>query len=134
MLKMQGIRNVFIHKLCRNEIEEDKLGGQVLEIVGASFLANEDTLFGKANPEYIKAEIEWYESLSLNVNDLFEIYGKEVAIWKSVADRDGFINSNYGWCIYDRANGFQYQMCMNELRNNPTHVELLCFTLGLPCS
>jgi thymidylate synthase len=43
--------------------------------------------------------------MSLNVND---IPGGPPAIWKAVADKDGFINSNYGWCIYSPENGFSY--------------------------
>ena len=86
-----------------------------LRILGASFHADKPYFFKEPNYEYIKAEIEWYESQSRNVNDLFDIYGSEVRIWKDVADADGYINSNYGWCIYSADNDFQYKNCLHQL-------------------
>ena len=99
--------------------DEGKTVGNTIEIVNAQFVANEPTIFGKRNEDYIEAELEWYKSKSLNVNDLFEIYGKEVAIWKAVANPDGFINSNYGWCVYSIGNGQQYRNVRVELSKNP---------------
>jgi thymidylate synthase len=54
--------------------------------------------------------------MSLNVND---IPGGPPAIWKQVADNDGMINSNYGWCAYSNANYLQYQNVVDELERNP---------------
>ena len=42
---------------------------------------DQPTIFGERNEKYIEAELEWYESQSLNVNDLFDIYGSTVKIW-----------------------------------------------------
>ena len=39
----------------------DKTGVKCIELIGASFLANEPAIFGTPNIEYIKKEIEWYE-------------------------------------------------------------------------
>jgi thymidylate synthase len=76
-------------------------GNTTIEIIGASFIADEEAIFGEVNWDYVKREEEWYNSMSLNVND---IPGGAPAIWKAVADKDGFINSNYGWCIYSNEN------------------------------
>ena len=54
--------------------------------------------------------------MSLNVND---IPGGAPAIWKQVADKDGFINSNYGWCVYSEENGHQLVKVINELVASP---------------
>ena len=51
----------------------DKTGVRCLELIGASFLADEPAIFGTPNVEYIQAEINWYLSQSLNIED---IYGK----------------------------------------------------------
>jgi len=80
------------------------VGKTTIEIVGASFIADEESIFGSVNWDYVKREEEWYNSMSLNVND---IPGGPPKIWSSVADKDGFICSNYGWCIYSPDNGFQ---------------------------
>lgn len=92
------------------------MGSRTIEIVGSTFIADEDFIFGEVNWSYVNREEQWYESMSLNVND---IPGGPPAVWKSVADKDGFINSNYGWCIYSPDNGNQYDKVVNELKSNP---------------
>ena len=115
-MNVQDIRNIFINKYKNKEFRIDKSGVKTLEIIGASFEANEEFIFGEPNYNYIKRELEWYDSMSLNVND---IPGKVPKIWKDVADNDGYINSNYGWCIYSKENYNQYQNCLGELLYNP---------------
>ena len=51
----------------------------------------------KWNLKYAEAEWEWYKSGDRNIAKLGEIYGKVPAIWKHMADKDGNVNSNYGW-------------------------------------
>ncbi len=109
-------------------------GNTTIEIINASFIADEDSIFGDVNWDYVKREEEWYNSMSLNVND---IPGGPPKVWAAVADKDGFINSNYGWCIYSPENGFmmdalfvedyvatgkrhsQYDRALEELKKNP---------------
>jgi thymidylate synthase len=94
----------------------DKSGAKVIELVGPSFTADEKTIFGEPNADYIQRELEWYSSMSLNVN---HIPGGPPEIWKQVADKDGFINSNYGWCVWSKENGEQLAKVEKELRANP---------------
>jgi thymidylate synthase len=103
--------------LLENEIfVTDKTGVKMLEIRGANFIADEKSIFGVVNDDYVQRELEWYKSMSLNVND---IPGGAPAIWKQVADGDGYINSNYGWCIWSKDNNFQYNNVVNELTKHP---------------
>lgn len=111
------IREEFKWLLANEFYVEDKSGVKLLEIVNASFIADEPSIFGKPNHSYIEREIEWYKSMSLNVND---IPGETPAVWKQVATPDGRINSNYGWCIWSRENGEQYNNVLRELRQKPT--------------
>ena len=85
-------------------------------MIGATFEANEPTIFGELNEDYIDRELEWYKSMSLYVED---IPGKTPAIWQQVADRGGKINSNYGWAIWHKDNGLQYARVLNELSFAP---------------
>ena len=110
------IRNAFAWRFVAEEFVGDKTGSQVIEVVGASFIADEPYIFGKPNEDYIAKELSWYTSMSLNVND---IPGGPPAIWKQVADKDGFINSNYGWCIFSEENGAQFGNVVSELHKNP---------------
>ena len=111
------IREEFKWLLANEFYVEDKSGVKLLEIVNASFIADEPSIFGKPNHSYIEREIEWYKSMSLNVND---IPGETPAVWKQVATPDGRINSNYGWCIWSQENGEQYNNVLHELRQKPT--------------
>ena len=86
-----------------------------VEIIGASFIANDDSIFGKPNADYIKREIDWYRSMSLNVND---IAGKVPKIWEIVSSSEGFINSNYGYCIFSRKNNDQYKKVLTTLQRD----------------
>lgn len=47
--------------------------------------------------EYAEAEWLWYLSSDRSISKLGEIYGKVPQIWKRMADKDGNVNSNYGW-------------------------------------
>ena len=47
--------------------------------------------------DYAEAEWQWYLSGDRNIAKLGLLYGKVPAIWKRMADKDGNVNSNYGW-------------------------------------
>ena len=49
------------------------------------------------NLKYAEAESQWYDSGDPSIKKLGEIYGKIPPIWKRMADKDGNVNSNYGW-------------------------------------
>lgn len=115
---VKDIRNKFIEKLKNNDIVRNPRDNKLmLEIIGASFIADEDSIFGVPNQDYIKREIEWYQSQSLNVND---IPGDNVPqAWQFTANEDGFINSNYGWLILNSGNHNQYDNALAELKRDP---------------
>lgn len=112
-MKVRDIRNQFVKKYKEQKFEIDKNGGKVIDLICAQFIADESFIFGIPNENYIKRELNWYLSQSLNVNDI----ENTPTIWKQVADKDGFINSNYGWCIFSKDNGYQYDNCLRELKN-----------------
>ena len=91
---------------------DDKVQEGTLEIVGASFIADQPTIFGIPNYDYIQRELQWYLSESLNVNDIPE---GAPAIWQSVSDSDGFINSNYGYLLYSDGNHRQLDQAAEHL-------------------
>jgi len=111
-----NIRNSFYQKLVKEEYVTDKTGVKTLEIMNASFIADHPAIIGTVNEDYVERELAWYKSQSLNVND---IPGETPAIWKSVATEDGYINSNYGWCIWSDENHNQYTNVLDELKKNP---------------
>jgi len=116
MLKVSDIRQHFINELAAENFVTDKTGVKTIEMLGATFEADEPMIFGELNEDYIQRELEWYKSMSLFVED---IPGKTPAIWQQVASKCGKINSNYGWAIWNRKNYFQYEHVLEELWSSP---------------
>jgi len=116
MLKVEDIRQHFIGELMDSNFVIDKTGVKTIEMIGATFEADEPTIFGEVNDEYVERELEWYRSMSLFVED---IPGKTPAIWQQVASKHGKINSNYGWAIWHSKNYCQYENVLHELMNFP---------------
>ena len=113
---VSDIRSTLYRKLISEEYVTDKTGVKTIEILNASFIADQPSIIGKVNEDYVQRELEWYKSQSLNVND---IPGETPQIWKMVASDKGEINSNYGWCIYSEENGYQFENVVDELIKNP---------------
>jgi thymidylate synthase len=114
--RTKDIREQLLALLAAQHFVTDKTGVKTIELIGATFIADEPMIFGKPNDDYIRREIEWYKSLSRNVND---IPGGPPEIWKKVASKEGLINSNYGWCIWSEENHTQYMHVRNDLFWNP---------------
>jgi len=66
--------------------------------------------------DYAEAEWQWYLSGDNNVSKLGELYGKVPEIWKRMADKEGFVNSNYGW-QWERNDQLDY--VVDLLKHNP---------------
>jgi thymidylate synthase len=123
-LKTNHVRDLFKSLLAEKQFTSinreatmtNLVGNTTIEIVNASFIADEDAIFGEVNQDYVEREEQWYNSMSCNVNDF---PGGAPAIWKAVADKDGFINSNYGAILFSDWNGNQYENCVAELKSNP---------------
>lgn len=123
----EDIRNELKEKYARGEFREGKYG-KTVEIQNAHFLADEDWIIRKPNYDYAKREIEWYESQSLYVKD---IPGEVPKIWQACADRDGMVNSNYGWCIFSDENYRQFYNCVDRLLYDP-HTREACMIYNRP--
>ena len=66
--------------------------------------------------DYAEAEWQWYLSGDPNISKLGDIYGKVPEIWKRMADKFGYVNSNYGhqWKRND-----QLDLVVKMLKANP---------------
>ncbi len=116
MNNINDIRRQFAEKYTAGEFTVDANGSKTVDLIGADFITDQDTIFCSVNKEYVNNELQWYLSQSLNV---YDIPGKIPAIWKNIADKDGFINSNYGWCIFSEDNCNQYRNCLRQLVMDP---------------
>lgn len=109
------VREEFAYKFINDRFIGEK-GRRTLELAPATFEADRDYILGEVNEDYVKRELAWYESQSLNVND---IPGGPPEVWKRAATPEGFINSNYGWVVFSKENGSQYQNALRELERDP---------------
>ena len=116
MKTANDIRADLIDKYLAEDYVVDKSGAKTIEVLGESFVADENWLIRTPAYKYIERELDWYMSESLYVDD---IPGTTPQIWKDISSDEGKINSNYGWCIYSEENGNQYKHVLRELRNNP---------------
>jgi thymidylate synthase len=115
-MKVRDIRLLFAGMLARGEFVTGRGDQQMLEVLGVSFIADEASVFGKVNEEYVDREIAWYESESTNVNDI----GPDVpAAWKATANEHGEVNSNYGHLIFSEKYHSQFRRVIEELGENP---------------
>lgn len=114
-MNVTNIREQFLKKYLEKDIIYGR-GGNTIEIIGASFLANESTIFGSINSDFTSRELEWYKSQSLSIANF---PGDAPSTWQDTANSKGEINSNYGWCIYSLENGAQFYHIVSELRKNP---------------
>lgn len=113
-MKIQTISEIkkeFIDLLNRSDFRIGKFG-KTIEIQNAHFLADSDTIIRPPNYDYANREIQWYKSQSLYVKD---IPGEAPKIWQACSDKDGKINSNYGFCIWSEENYSQFRHCVERL-------------------
>ena len=118
-MEVKDVRNHFIEELKHERYTVDKTGQNTIELLGASFLANESSIFGSPNDEYITREIDWYLSHSLNINDIYGLDRPPPEAWEYAANQHGSINSNYGTLIFDDKYYRQFEQVVNELEINP---------------
>ena len=115
-------------RLYKEGIFREGKYGKTVEIQNAHFLVDKDWIIRAPNYDYAKREIEWYESQSLYVKD---IPGQTPKIWELCADKDGKINSNYGWCILSKENGNQFDHCVKRLLDD-LHTREACMIYTRP--
>ena len=113
---VEDIRQYFVDELEAEKFTTDRTGAKTIELLGASFIANENAIFGSPNEDYIQKELEWYDSESTNI---YDISNEPPKAWKMTANDHGEINSNYGNLIYNAKHYKQYYNVLSELRNNP---------------
>ncbi len=118
MMTVNDIRKHFIGELNDKEFTVDRSGMSTIELIGASFIADEPSIFGNPSQEYIDQEIEWYRSQSTNVNDIREFEDPPKA-WEYSANKHGEINSNYGLLVFGDKYHNQYGQALDELIRNP---------------
>ena len=116
MHKTECVRGLFKSKLLNEVFTIDKTGQKTIEWIGASFIADEPSIFGTPSQSYIEKELRWYKSQITNVNAIGD---KVPEAWKYAANDYGEINSNYGQIIFSDKYYHQYGRVLDELLENP---------------
>ena len=71
------------------------------------------------NLKYAKAEWQWYLSGDPSVKKLGDIYGKVPKIWQRMANKKGYVNSNYGYQWQRGGDMSQLHYIVGLLCSNP---------------
>lgn len=87
---------------------------KMLEIVGATFIADQPTIFSPPSASYIEKEMKWYLSKSLSIVDMPD----PPKAWLGVSGINGAVNSNYGHLFLSADNGYQSLNVMKELKRD----------------
>jgi thymidylate synthase len=86
----------------------------------------------KAPKKYIKKELDWYISKDLNIKGHVD----DIEIWSKICSDNskghpGFVNSNYGWCVFSDENGeqnySQFDFALKQLLEHPDGRQSVCF-------
>ena len=115
---VKDIREFFIDELKDEAFEIDKTGQRTIEMLGASFIADEQSIFGEPSQSYINAELAWYESQSTNIHDIHGADKEPPQAWQYSADPHGNINSNYGHLVFAEKYHNQFENAFEELWKN----------------
>ena len=131
MLNTQDIKNEFVKKYKEGKfrtIGNDIQQSRTIEIQNAHFEVDKPWIIREPNYPYVDRELQWYKSMSLNVNDIPDGAPK---MWKACATKDGFINSNYGWMIFSKENYDQFDNCLKHLIEDH-HTREACMIYNRP--
>lgn len=100
--------------ICRLLNSQKPVNG-TKELIHQVFVADKNYIVRKPKQPYQKNELEWFITQSRNVEDLKSIAGFIPKIWEDIAEVDGTVNSNYGWCCLSKENGNQFWNAMKHL-------------------
>jgi len=109
------VREYFKQQLKEKKFVLDRSGCSMIELIGASFIADAPAIFGTPNQDYIDKEIAWYDSMSTNIYDM----PTPPKQWVATANAAGDVNSNYGYLLYSHGNHNQFTHVFSELLSNP---------------
>ena len=117
-VNVETIRQYFLDELKNKRFTVDRSGQKTIEMVSASFVADEPAIFGEVNEDYVTSEIDWYLKGSTNINDIYKGEKEPPFAWKATANEHGEINSNYGYLIFSDRFHYQYTNVWQELVKN----------------
>ncbi len=128
-----GIKN---NDVIRNEVQDvlawkyksgDKVGN-TWEIIDAHLTLNPYqpylNIFNRPfKKDYLEKEHKWYMSQDLSIKGWMD----DIKIWNYCASKDDkqLINSNYGWCVFSKENGDQYENCLKKMKEDVNTREAL---------
>lgn len=102
-----------LRRLFESRVPCENNYGIAYEIIGYSEIFKPVGVIDGTSLEYIEHELDWYNSQDLNINGHKGIENNKV--WKKCATEDGHVNSNYGWCIFSKENGEQFENAVKAI-------------------
>lgn len=120
------IHNAKVYEDVLKQLKElAPMVGNTMEIIDAHLTFNPTEVLPICKHSYLKHELQWYLSEDLSILNHEGIENN--SIWKSCATlTDGYVNSNYGWCVFSKENFEQYKHALNALVNDLNTRQSIC--------
>lgn len=108
------------YALKKKLLDKDFVDGLV-ELTDVSFVIPNNVRFvdvptKKTDTSYCKEELDWYLKCVPNINSNERVANTK--IWQQVSAKDGSVNSNYGFRIFSKEAGHQFDNCIECLVKN----------------
>ena len=107
--------NTKIYKKVLNKMLKETISSDLIysELILPTIRFEPDGLIEGSSEKYLQNEFNWYKSQDLCIKNHLGI--EENPIWKNCASDDGYVNSNYGWCVFSKDNYSQFDNALNSL-------------------
>lgn len=102
--------------------QESRVGEVVGEVINAISIIEDPTRCIMQNEvrnmslRYALGEMLWYISAKNTFEGSIDKYAK---FWSTIADEEGCVNSNYGWCIREKYGFDQLEYVLKVLKESP---------------
>ena len=104
-----------LNNILKYKADENSHGIEY-ELLNAKQSFDVDSYIDCAITKYIEAELDWYLSQDLCIAGHKLIETNKV--WSNICSDGRIVNSNYGWCIFSKANGNQYENVVKHLMDD----------------
>lgn len=123
---VKDIRWKFIQELRKKNFVTDKTGVKTIELIGESFIADEESIFGTKDDMFATRELNWYMTKEQNINWMEKPIP---TLWKAVASQKGEVNSNYGNLVFSHQNFNQFKnVCFELGKNSDSRRAIMIYT------
>ena len=116
-----------LNELLNNPVSKFDIGDVSHEIIGFNTWFYATGTIDGISKTYAENEINWYMSQDNNIKGHKGI--ETNTVWNNCASDEGYVNSNYGWCVLSKENGNQLEHVLEHFKSNhKTRQSIMVYT------